>query len=225
MFLITALNAYYIFPWYLNNELPENVNSIAELKILHSNVKSSNTKHQRLIDLIHEENPDIILVQELNDTWGKSLSVLKTDYPYHKLVIRSDNFGIAVFSKFSFDDIIEKNYAEVDIPSLKLIFTLVNRRITLITSHAPPPVNGLLYQWRNRMFHHLAEDIGNIDGPVILVGDLNVTMWSEDYKQLEGLSGLFNARQGRGILPSWPVKLPMLRIPIDHLLLSADFLR
>ena len=57
--------------------------------------------------------------------------------------------------------------------------------------------------------------------PVLLIGDLNVTMFSPHYEQIED-AGMTNARAGRGVQPTWPDWSPV-RIPIDHVLVSDEF--
>jgi endonuclease/exonuclease/phosphatase family metal-dependent hydrolase len=74
-----------------------------------------------------------------------------------------------------------------------------------------------------------------VNNPVVIAGDLNITMWSPYYKRFISKTGLRNARQGFGILPSWPVKttyphyskIPpfmswLISIPIDHCLISPE---
>ena len=53
--------------------------------------------------------------------------------------------------------------------------------------------------------------------PVVLAGDLNVTMWSPHYIDFIRTSGLTNARDGYGIGGTWP-SIPLLGLPIDHIL-------
>jgi endonuclease/exonuclease/phosphatase (EEP) superfamily protein YafD len=60
---------------------------------------------------------------------------------------------------------------------------------------------------------------------VIIAGDLNVSMWSPFYRSLIKRSGLHNARQGFGILPTQSGISPQFAIfsaPIDHCLVSSD---
>ena len=57
-------------------------------------------------------------------------------------------------------------------------------------------------------------------------------MWSPSYKDFVKKTGLRNARQGFGILPTWPteakfspIKPPLswlILIPIDHFLISPE---
>ncbi|NEN99201.1 MAG: hypothetical protein F6K50_28090 [Moorea sp. SIO3I7] len=82
------------------------------------------------------------------------------------------------------------------------------------------------WQWRNQ---DLEEEIGDlirkIEKPVVLIGDLNVTMWSPYYKSLIQSSGLRDARAGFGILPTlsqFSPANPWLAIPVDHCLVSRD---
>jgi len=55
------------------------------------------------------------------------------------------------------------------------------------------------------------------------MGDLNTAMWGHHYKKLVADTGLKNARDGFGIIPTWPGQLPFALIPIDHCLVSDNF--
>ena len=44
--------------------------------------------------------------------------------------------------------------------------------------------------------------------------------WGAHFRRLVHDSGLRDSAQGRGVHPSWPAIDPLLRIPIDHCLLS-----
>ena len=59
--------------------------------------------------------------------------------------------------------------------------------------------------------------------PVIVIGDLNATPWSEGFRLLAGPADLANSQEGFGYAASWPARLPPFgRIPIDHALHSRD---
>jgi endonuclease/exonuclease/phosphatase family metal-dependent hydrolase len=60
----------------------------------------------------------------------------------------------------------------------------------------------------SKSLKHLAE--------AIVMGDLNMSMWSPYYRKFIDRAKLRNTRQGFGIQPSWPTNLPLLQIPIDH---------
>ena len=54
------------------------------------------------------------------------------------------------------------------------------------------------------------------------MGDLNTTSWSPFFSDLIEESGLRDSRKGFGIQTTWPDGLFLLRIPIDHCLVSKD---
>jgi endonuclease/exonuclease/phosphatase (EEP) superfamily protein YafD len=57
-----------------------------------------------------------------------------------------------------------------------------------------------------------------------VVGDFNMTPWSPYFPEILRVSGLKNSLVGAGFQPSWPSWLPaLLRIPIDHALVSEEF--
>ena len=64
----------------------------------------------------------------------------------------------------------------------------------------------------------MARYVGTNNGPLILLGDLNLTPWSPIYGDFIRRSGLVNSSQGRAIHPSWPSFSPLFLIPIDHCL-------
>jgi len=63
----------------------------------------------------------------------------------------------------------------------------------------------------------------NKENPTIVIGDLNMSLWSKSYKQFEEKSSLRNIRMNNRILPTWPNQFPFLLTPIDHILFSKDF--
>lgn len=223
MALVFSLNSIYVLPWYVNLEEGRGDNAVSSLKIIHSNVNTANESYKKVIALIKEENPDIVLLQEASALWVNQLASIEKTYPYKKANPRADNFGIAIFSKYPFESIEEIYSGVVDIPSLKVDLMLGGQKITLISTHPVPPISADFYHFRNAQLKQIAAIVKTIQNPVILIGDLNVSMWSSDYDELEKTTALVNARKGFGILPTWPTMLPIAMIPIDHCLLSSEF--
>ena len=84
------------------------------------------------------------------------------------------------------------------------------------------PLGGSNYGSRNLQLDSVADLAARSPRPLIVVGDLNITMWAHHYQRLEEVSRLSNARRGFGIAPTWPAWLYPGRIPIDHVLVSED---
>jgi endonuclease/exonuclease/phosphatase (EEP) superfamily protein YafD len=85
-----------------------------------------------------------------------------------------------------------------------------------------PPINQETFEHRNNQLFEVVSVMGQLSTPKILIGDFNISMWSPIYSNLTKGSGLINARQAFGILPTWPTFLPFMMIPIDHCLVSSD---
>lgn len=225
LLLVAVLNFVFVAPWYFQD--PENSTGDVQvdLTILHSNVHTQNVKFKNFIDLINQENPDVFVMQEVNQHWLFEVRELEKVYPYKHAIPREDNFGIAMFSKYPFDSVKEFGLSASDVPSIVATIAMTGQFFTVIATHPLPPVNNDYYHARNSQIDMIAELSRNHQGPLILIGDLNVTMWSHDYKPLELGTELRNARKGFGILPTWPThfQLSIFMIPIDQCLLSSHF--
>jgi len=80
-------------------------------------------------------------------------------------------------------------------------------------------------RWSVRNVHiaKLAAKVAGTAGPVLVVADLNCTMWSPFYADLSA-AGLDNARRGHGIVATWPAPYASVSgLPIDHVLYSRHF--
>ena len=77
-----------------------------------------------------------------------------------------------------------------------------------------------MHDARNEQLQSIAGLVDQLAGEIILLGDLNSSVWDIHLRRLEDSTGLRNAREGFGVLPSWPTFLPFAMIPIDHALVS-----
>lgn len=218
--LLIAGNA--VLPTYFKPERLT-VNDTVNLKVLLANVYTSNDNHQKIIDLINAESPDIVVLQEVNDQWISSLQPVFALYPYKVTKPRNDNFGIALFSKVPVVAHQITNWGNIGIPSIEAEFEVENASFTVLATHPLPPISKETYRFRNNQISDVAYRAAEIQQAKLIVGDLNMTMWSPDYQALEKVSGLRNARNGFGVIPTWPAALTFFGIPIDHVLVSSEF--
>jgi len=192
------------------------------LRILLANVHSANRDKQSFLNLVEETDPDVICVQETNDAWAEALAVLKTSYPVHSIVPRSDNFGIAFYSRLpgAMSGVLFQQ--EHQVPALSATIEVEKRSIALLDLHTLPPMS-------NFMAHHRASQLDSArkwleaqSNPAILVGDLNLTMFSPEYRRFTNGLELHNARKGFGPLGTWPAWVPFARLPLDHCLVRGE---
>lgn len=94
--------------------------------------------------------------------------------------------------------------------------------LTLVVTHPLPPLAGFVV--RNLQLAHIAKARQEWGPDVIVSGDLNISSWSPYFQDLVRESGLRDSQLGFGVQPSWPAGLlPVMRIPIDHVLVSENF--
>ncbi len=210
-------NATSVLPWYF----AESATVAGEpLKLIHANVHSSNTEYERLIDLVAAESPDMVFLQEVTPEWVAGTASLLQDYPYAYAAPRHGNFGIAAFSRIPFDSIKHIESPPLGYPTILATITINGKQLSIISSHPTNPLGQRMHDARNEQLQSIAGLVDQLAGEVILLGDLNASVWDIHLRQLEGSTGLRNVREGFGVLPSWPTFLPFAMIPIDHALVS-----
>jgi len=181
------------------------------VRVLAANVLTANQAHDRLLDLIEETQPDIVLLTETNHRWTAALRPLEDHYPYSLLHPRRDNFGMAVYAKHPFEEkILQSPLAGLPMAVLKFDgFTVYN-------VHPLPPVGEQALRMNKAYLMALSQNVASAGGPVIVAGDLNTTIWGDAMKPLleAGLRPM-----GRYGLPyTWPAGNPLLRMQIDHIM-------
>lgn len=222
-----------IITWYIP-QTKVTKNLAVDIRILSSNVNTKNQKFDQILSLVRQENPDIAVFIEVNDNWIKQLNSLTDILPYSAVKANSYNLGIAVYSKSQLENTSIKFFGSSNNPSIVGNLTVNEQVISLIATHPPPPLP-TIFKYRNQQLNEISQYIKTLSTKVIMVGDLNITMWSRYYKLFVDQTKLKNARQGFGILPTWPLKttyppysrIPalftwLLSIPIDHCLISPE---
>ena len=96
------------------------------------------------------------------------------------------------------------------------------REFTLIAAHPVPPMRSESARMRNAQLKQLAQLAGSQSLPCVVVGDLNASCWSPQFRDLLKEGRLREARSDQGLHPTWPMHFPtwLLRIPIDHCLVG-----
>lgn len=194
-------------------------------RLIAINVLTSNQQHGLVTDYIKQQDPDFVVLQETDSKWIESLdAALASNWPYHKTVPRSDNFGMALYSKLPWETCEVVNFATGATPSIDARFKLSEgRKLQLIGVHPVPPMSGLLWRARNGVFLALAQSLIKSGAErTIVAGDLNCSPWSYWFRRLAREAGLTNSARGRGLNITWmPYRIGVLGLPIDHALIGS----
>lgn len=217
----TVLNAWFVVPWYLPAGGPPATADQA-IAIMSANVLASNDDSARLLQAVADAEPDILFLQEVTAEWASALAPLSPSYPYRVVEPRADNFGVALLSKFPLEAAAIIDSVPRGFPDVVATAIVGGTRLNIVALHTMPPIGAANYGARNLHLASIAELAARTPAPLVVVGDLNITMWANHYRRFEADSGLINARRGFGILPTWPTFLPPAMIPIDHCFVSPD---
>ena len=202
--------------WYLPADAPAG-EATERLKILSANVFYRSKEFKQLLELIRVEDPDLIVLCEFNPSCLVACESLRQRYPYSIDKPLKTSKGIALFSKYPLrNSRIEWVHQA---PSIITEVQLATQSCSLVCVHPPTPVLHEDYAQRNDNLRAIP-DWMPAGKPALVVGDLNITMWSPNYQDLVANAELMNARQGFGVMPTFPCSIG---ISIDHILHTREF--
>jgi endonuclease/exonuclease/phosphatase (EEP) superfamily protein YafD len=192
----------------------------ATITLMAANVLYVRSPTQRLLELVRNESPDVVLLVEYTPEWSAKAAELRAAYPHHLERPADGAYGIALYSRFPLDSI--EPFMLGTTAAIEAHVRAPSGPLTLLGVHLRPPTTPRNAADRNRQLDLLAERLAAVQGPVAVIGDFNITPYSPLYLEfLEG-TGLTDSRRGRTLSPSWPTYLPVLGIPIDHCVVSRD---
>jgi len=185
------------------------------------NVNTEFGKPEKVARVIEEYDPDVLVLEEVTEAWLLKLEAALKRYAFSKAMPRTDNFGIAVYSKLPFLRSEIRRLGDADVPLVIAEVGSPRGPFTVVAAHFLPPAGGEYTRWRNDQLAQLPAMVKEARSPVLLLGDLNATPWCSEFKSLLAESGMRDSSQGRGVQATWPAWNPLLLIPIDHCLHAA----
>lgn len=192
--------------------------SAPNLRVLQANVYDRASVPDRFLRLVRDERPDIVLLQEANEAWDASMRAL--DYAHHALIPRYANGrpNLGLYWRAELKPPVP--LSSRGIPAVMLEITVNGAPVRVFNVHTASPWSPRRALHHREQMQELARCLAEIDTPAIVAGDLNTSPWSPLYKRLLARTGLISARQGFGVLGTWPTFPGVIRTSIDHLLVS-----
>lgn len=217
---LTVVNLAIFAPVWDETEPPET--GARELTVLVLNLDAKNRERDAVAELIRERQPDLFAAVELTPTWARELEDVLAPYSSRLLEPRDSSWGLGLYSRRELSD------TEVVFPEGAKFPLLVataegrSRPIRLALLHPKAPGTPGDAERHERLLGFAGEAI-QAERTGMVLGDLNTTPWSARYRELLDDAGLEDTREGYGLQTSWPSFLPaVLRIPIDHVLVTPD---
>lgn len=196
------------------------------LKILTSNVLTSNRRAEELLALVEIHEPHVLVTLETDQWWQDRLDVLEARMP-HTIKCPLDNlYGMHVYSRLPLAERQISFLVENDVPSMHALVELATGdlvRVHFLHPAPPSPTENVESAQRDAELVIVARATAGSDDPLVITGDLNDVAWSATTRLFRKLSGLLDPRVGRGLFNTFHAKYPFLRWPLDHLFHSRHF--
>lgn len=205
--------------FFLKTESNENLvlpskTSLPKITVAHVNLASLTDDLDELIAVFDELEVDFISFQEVTPDWNFILKKkLNQVYPFSKSIVRADFYGMAVYSKIPL--FTTENYIVEGKPNLYVSLSLGNKRPYIFSTYSLPPINRKTREEATNHLGKVAERIAKIDGPVISLGDFNMTYWSNEIRSFRQTAKLENSRRN--------ITLNSFGGPYSHIFYSNDF--
>ncbi len=217
--LLASLAA--IVPWYLPGQTESTGGDGLRLKLMVSNVSPRLEDPTRLLELIDKEQPDVLGLIELTPALHAGLSSLEDMYSYRFEAPADGFWGLALYSRYPLSGARLVHFGDDVPPAIVADLHTDDGQAEVILVHPFPPMTGEFTGLRNVQLGQLATYVSQSRRPTVVLGDLNIAMWSPYYAEFIAKSRLNNARQGYGVAATWPPSR-LLGVPIDHVLHTND---
>lgn len=241
---IGVWNGLYVMPLFVGGAAVDG--GPRPVRIVHANVLSSNEDYQALQGFVYEQQPDLVLLQEVTEPWIEAVREID-GYSLALSSPRIDNFGLAILHRDGDSEgdqdggqdedsdgqrlrielgdpwIEEVELGTTTLPMAVQPLTVDDKKVAILSVHTLPPAGGRMARNRNEQLQWVADwAVRTRETGVrpVVVGDLNITPFSPHFRRLLRSGELENSQRGFGYHATWgawPV-----RIPIDHALVDAD---
>jgi len=138
--------------------------------------------------------------------------------PTIKKVALENTYGMHFYIKLKVEDIVVNYYMSDDLPSIEAaLLTENNQAFKFIGIHPPPPspTEETTSKERDGELIVIGKQAKESNSLLVVVGDFNNVAWSKSTVLFRKLSGLQDARMGRGFLSTFHAKYKLLRFPLD----------
>lgn len=176
-----------------------------------ANVLADNRQYDRVVALVREQRSDIFAAVETTPEWVAALAGLKDQYPHSFAPTTLGVFGVALYAKRPFSPRLLR-IGRRQLPLLRADFG----DMVVYVAHPMPPATARLTADNRDYIEALAAEVGAETRPVVVAGDLNTTLWSNNIEPL--LRHPMQWPANSGLAFTWPVTKPWMAIQIDQIL-------
>jgi endonuclease/exonuclease/phosphatase (EEP) superfamily protein YafD len=199
----------------------------ASLSLLVVNVLMSNRRSDRLLALVNEHAPDVVLALETDHWWCERFEQVAPSYPFRVVRPIDTTYGMLLYSRLELVEPELRYLIKPEVPSVRTGLRLRSgATVMLYGLHPEPPAPSEADTSlpRDAELVLVGREVAGADRPTIVAGDLNDVAWSHTSRLFRRISRLLDPRIGRGMFNSFHAEHRLLRWPLDHVFVSDDFL-
>lgn len=192
------------------------------LRALSLNIWFRNEDATRLVDYLAKSGADIVVLQEIAQSQGTLLHSKLEMYPY-AYVEGAGESDTVLFSRWPITAAETVRLSSNGVSAIRATIDWNARPITLVAAHLHWPIGPRTSDRRNTELAGLAVLAQSDRGPLLMLGDFNITPWSPHFRAFLDASGLHDCTLGHGLDPTWPSQVIALGIRIDHCFASPHW--
>ena len=212
-----------MLPWYFFSNKGNKTGKTFRISLV--NVLKNNNHYGDVLNFVNNISPDLLVFMEIDEKWFKQLLPLDPQYCSKIVSSKLGNDGIIIYSKFPVVSSNEITLSPKGRQNFKITLDIEGQKIDCLVAHPVSPTRKP-GKWEDRNTHidNLGKLANSAENPVLIVADLNTSMWSPFYKKLIADTGLRNSRKGFGLHCTYPAPFALISgIPIDHILIDTNF--
>ncbi len=202
--------------------LPRVTGGEPTFRVAIANVHHRNADLQRLVSWLEREEPDLIVLQEVNPAASLQLKRL-AGYPHVLTTDSAEPFSVVVLSRHPLREVQTVAWGR-DPPGQWASFRgevlWKGRPVAFAAVHLAAPISPHYLRLRDELLADTVRWAVSSKAPALIAGDLNNTPWSRSFRWAaeQGM------RSANGLGPTWPrVTRFSALLPIDHVLASSQW--
>lgn len=193
------------------------------LRVLAVNLERGGEAHaEAALAAIRERDPDLLFLCELTPAWLAALAQGLTNLPHRFVAADPGYYGTGLFARQPLERAETCTVGSAWAPAIRAVLMAPDGPIGVLGVHTPRPGRGTRCAERDRALAAIPAALLPLPPTRLVLGDFNATPWNGAFGELLAATGLVDAG-GDTFVPTWPSNLPWpLRVPIDHVLVTAD---
>lgn len=214
-----------IWPYLQTLQARAASHSASGFTIVFANIYYKSPQFDKITALVQQNQPEVIVLAELQKKdFDTLVGLIGEEYPVHEHFNGYGAYDISYLSKATPVSAKMLEFTQEN-PSVLLTYLVEGKELHILGIHPQSPVSAETTDLRNDHLTHAFQYVTNLEGPVVLFGDFNISQFSPVFQQFIKESGMRDTQLEFGLQPSWHAGvLPVFRIPIDQAVVSSEVL-